>query len=644
MDAKAFETYDDVLEILSVHLNDEDYNKLMRIDNRRLHEFIAKYIRLCRPARVKICDDSTEDIKYTREAAIRNREEVPVAMEGHTVHFDGYYDQARDKARTKFLLPPGVDLGPEINAIPRDEGLNEIHELLDGIMEGHELFVKFFCLGPLNSTFAIPCVQLTDSAYVAHSEDLLYRQGYSEFVRLGPRAKFFGFVHSQGELEEAGLGLLVSKNIDKRRIYIDLVDEIIYSVNTQYGGNTIGLKKLAMRLAINRASKEGWLTEHMLIMGIHGPNGRVSYFTGAFPSMCGKTSTAMIEGETIVGDDIAYLRVIDGVVRAVNVESGIFGIIDGINSKDDPIQWKVLNRPGEIIFSNVLVTEDGDVYWNGKDGECPPKGTNYSGEWYRGKRDEDGNLIPPSHKNARFTFRMELLDNVDPNLHDPKGVEITGIIYGGRDSDTWVPVEEAFDWTHGIITKGAALESETTAATLGKEGVRVFNPMSNLDFLSISIGRYITDNLEFGKKAKKQPRIFSVNYFLRDKDGKWLNHKNDKAVWLKWMELRANGDVDAIKTPTGYIPLYEDLKRLFKDVLGKNYSKEDYIKQFTIRIPENLAKIDRIEKIYRDRVQDTPPILFTVLEEQRKRLLEARAKYGDYISPFDLMDKQHSQQ
>lgn len=620
------------ISLLKDRLGEKDYQKITRLNNPKLHQFIAKYIDLCNPTKVFVCTDSAEDIQYIREAAIRNKEEARLAMKGHTVHFDGYYDQARDKEKTKFFVPKGINLGSEINAMDREEGIKEIHSILEDIMVGHELYVKFFCLGPSHSEFTIPCVQLTDSSYVAHSEDLLYRQGYKEFLSMDNYDRFFKFVHSQGELEEAGLGLKVSKNIRKRRVYIDLQDEIIYSANTQYGGNTIGLKKLAMRLGINRASKEGWLTEHMLIMGVNGPGGRISYFTGAFPSMCGKTSTAMIEGETIVGDDIAYLRKIDGKVRAVNVEKGIFGIIEGINSSDDLLQWKALNNNGEIIFSNVLITKDGNVYWNGKDGESPKKGINYSGEWFFGKRDTEGKEILPSHKNARFTFDMEILDNVDPKLDDPQGVEVSGIIYGGRDSDTWVPVEEAFDWVHGIVTKGAALESETTAATLGKEGVRVFNPMSNLDFLSIPIAKYIQDNLNFGANLCNPPRIFSVNYFLKDSNGKFMNHKNDKRIWLKWMELRVHEDVDAIKTPTGFIPRYQDLSRLFKEVFNKDYSKKDYTKQFTVRVPENLAKIDRLKKIYWV-IHNTPQIIFKVLKEQREKLEEARVRYGDYISP-----------
>ncbi len=615
-------------KILKDRLSKENYEKLSAIDNPELHRFVAKYVELCNPDRVFVCTDSPDDIKYIREATTRDGEESRLAIDGHTVHFDNYHDQARDREHTKILVPKGVDLGP-IETMDKAEGLREIHEILKDIMKGHEMYARFFCLGPIGSEFSTLSVQLTDSSFVAHNEDLLYRQAYEEFVQQGGAARFFKFVHSQGELDERK----TSKNLDKRRVYIDLQDETVYSANTQYGGNSIGLKKLAMRLAIDRASKEGWLCEHMLIMGMHGPRGRVTYFTGAFPSLCGKTSTAMLDGETIVGDDIAYLRKNDGEVRTVNVEKGIFGIIQGINSKDDPILWKVLHSPGEIIFSNVLVTENKGVHWVGKDGKVPAKGFNHSGEWWIGKKDAKGKEIPCSHLNARFTLDMKLLDNLDPKLDDPGGVVVGGIVYGGRDSDTSVPVEESFDWVHGIVTKGASLESERTAAVLGEEGAREFNPMSNLDFLSIPIGRYIQDNIDFGIGLKNPPLIFGVNYFLKDKaTGKFLNEVSDKKVWYKWMELRVHGEVGAIRTPTGLIPKYEDLKKLFKEVRGKEYSKDGYAKQFTLRVPEHLARVDRIMKIYR-KVPGTPEAVFKVLEEQRHRLIEARKKYGDYITP-----------
>ena len=621
--------------VLETKLDEKNRKKLLAIDNPELHRFVARYIELCAPREVFVSTGSPEELQFIREQAIIDGEERKLAIEGHTVHFDGYYDQARDRKNTKFLMPKNHKLGLNVlgkggsfGEIEREEGLKEIHSLLRGIMKKNRLYVLFFCLGPTNSEFSIPCVQLTDSSYVAHSENLLYRQGYGEFKRLGRSARFFKFVHSEGELENN-----VSKNVEKRRIYIDLQDETVYSVNTQYGGNTIGLKKLAMRLAIKRASDEGWLTEHMFVMGVHGPDKKPTYLTGAYPSLCGKTSTCMICGETVVGDDIAYIRKIDGKARAVNVERGMFGIIQGINSKDDPILWKALNSPGEIIFSNVLVTEDNRVYWIGKDGPVPEKGINHSGEWTPGKKDAQGNEITPSHKNARFTLEMKLLENMDPRLDDPEGVEIGGIIYGGRDSETWVPVEESFNWEHGVVTKAASLESEATAAVLGREGSREFNPMANLDFLSIPLAKYIENHIKFGAGLKNPPLIFSVNYFLKDKNGRFLNDREDKAVWLKWMVLRVGRKIGAIKTPTGLIPRYEDLKRLFGEVLGKEYSKDDYVAQFTLRIPRHLEKIDRIADIYRTKVPGTPEIVFRILEEQKQRLVDAKRKYGDYVSP-----------
>jgi phosphoenolpyruvate carboxykinase (GTP) len=620
---------DMVIDILKDRLSSNGYEKLSKINNPKLHQFIAEYIELCNPKEVFVSNDTPEDIQYLRKKALENGEESQLAIKGHTVHFDNYYDQGRDKKNTGILIPKGVNLGEAIETKDRDSGLKDIREVLKDIMKGKELYILFFCLGPTNSEFSIPAVQLTDSSYVAHSETLLYRPGYAEIVKQGANARFFKFVHSQGELDERK----TCKNLDKRRIFIDLENDIVYTTNTQYGGNTIGLKKLAMRLAINRGSKEGWLTEHMLVMGIHGPKNRVTYFLGAFPSLCGKTSTAMLDGETIVGDDIAYLRKKDGEVKAVNVEKGMFGIIMGVNSKDDPSQWKALTNPGEVIFSNILVTEDKQVHWIGRDGDIPPKGYNHSGEWGTGKKDAEGKEIKCSHPNARFTLSLDILDNIDPAIDDPKGVVVGGMVYGGRDSDTWVPVEEAFDWVHGIITKGASLESETTAATLGKEGVRAFNPMSNLDFLSIPIGKYVQNNLDFANGLKKLPLIFSVNYFLKDKAGNFLNEKTDKKVWYKWMELRAHNEVDAIETPTGFIPKYEDLKRLFREILKKEYTKEEYNTQFMLRIPENLAKIGRIRNIYQTKVFDTPKILFGILEEQKTRLEQAQQKYGDYITP-----------
>lgn len=610
----------------------DNLEKLSALNNPEVIGFITEYIKLCNPKAVFVRSDSPQDARYVREKAVDSGEEMKLSLPGHTVHFDGYFDQGRDKKNTKYLLPEGMSHAHYLNSIDREAGGSEVKGYLRNIMKDKEMIICFFCLGPVDSDFSLPALQITDSFYVVHSEDILYRSGYEEFKK-NKNKKFFGFVHSAGELAGG-----VSKNIDKKRMYIDLQENIVYSVNTQYAGNTVGLKKLALRLAINKASQEDWLAEHMFIMGIKSKTGEKKYFCGAYPSMCGKTSTAMLEGESIVGDDLAYLKARDGKVFAANVERGIFGIIHDVNSKDDKVLFRALTNQGEVIFSNILVDESKRPFWIGKDARLPHQGINFSGDWFPGKTDEEGEEIPASHKNARYTIGLSALANADENLDNPQGVLVSGFIYGGRDSDISVPVEESFSWNHGIITKAAGLESETTAATLGQEGVRVFNPMSNIDFLSVPLGEYIRMNLEFGEKLEETPLIFSVNYFLRDSQGRFFNEVQDKHAWLKWMRLRVSREVGALITPTGLIPKYEDLKTLFDEVLGKRYSKEDYIQQFTIKIPENLAKIERITNIYKEQ-ENVPEVLFGELKTQEQRLNEFRGKFGDYISPELLKEK-----
>jgi len=616
-------------DLLKQKLSSDNLAKLQALDNQSVVDFIAEYVELCNPKSVFIRTDSPEDIAYIREKTLSLGEEKKLATSGHSYHFDGPLDQARDKKNTRYLIPQGPQMSDYVNSIAKEEGLPEVRNILKEIMKDKEMFVCFFCLGPVNSEFSILAVQITDSSYVVHSEDILYRPGYEQ-IKKDKSKDFFKFVHSAGELQGS-----VSKNVDQRRVYIDLANNLVYSTNTQYAGNTVGLKKLSLRLAIQKASNEGWLAEHMFLMGVDDSEGKKSYFAGAFPSMCGKTSTAMLNGESIVGDDIAYLRERDGKAYSVNVERGIFGIIKDVNPKDDAILFKSLTKEGELIFSNILVTDQGVPFWIGKNKDIPQNGINFSGDWTPEKCDAQGNKITPSHKNARYTIRLSDLENVDENLENPQGVEVKGLIYGGRDSDTSVPVEQAFSWEHGILVKAASLESETTAATLGAEGVRVFNPMSNMDFLSIPLAKYLEINLAFGKKLTKAPLIFSVNYFLRNKQGQFLNAISDKRIWLKWIRLRSDNKVKALLAPTGSIPKYEDLKQLFKQVLDKDYSEAEYREQFTIRIPENLAKIERIRNIYKKQ-KDIPEVLFKQLEAQEQKLKSCQAELGDYIEPSKL--------
>ncbi|MGY5859207.1 MAG: phosphoenolpyruvate carboxykinase (GTP) [Candidatus Thorarchaeota archaeon] len=621
----------DVISTLEKYLSPVGLARLLAIPNQDVHRFVARAIELCEPMKVFVCTDSQEDIDYIRRNAIARGEETELAIDAQSVHFDGFFDQARDKASTKYLVPKGESLGPHIEQKDRDEGLEHLGRRMGGSMHNKKMIIRFFCLGPLDSEFSIPVVQITDSFYVAHSEDLLYRSGYEHFKRHPDDKEIFWMLHSSGKLVQS-----VSIGWQKRGVYIDYMKNAVYSYNTQYAGNTIGLKKPALRLAIRKANREDWLAEHMFLMAVHGPGGRKTYMTGAFPSGCGKTSTSMVPGASIVGDDLSYLKIIDEKVRAVNVEQGIFGIIRSVCKKDDPEIWNVLNSTTPAIFSNVLITEEGYPHWLDDGRPMPPRGVNHSGPWWIGKVDENGEEIPMAHKNARYTINLTGLSNLDEALENPDGVEVGGIIYGGRDANTWVPVTQSFSWDHGVITMGASLESKTTAATLGPSGERKFQPFSNMDFLSIPLGQYIKNHLEFGKKVRKQPPIFAVNYFQQDENENYITEKDAKRVWLQWMDLRIHGEVDAIRTPTGFIPIYDDLKNLFKEHLNQDYSHEDYVTQFTIRVLELLEKIDRIETLYRETVPDTPEELYKLLAEQRDRLKEAQAAYGNHISPEEF--------
>lgn len=609
-------------------LNDANREKIDALKNPKAAQVIEKYINLCRPSKVTVITDSDDDISYVRNLSISNGEEIKLNMNGHTVHFDGINDQGRDTRNTKILITQDMNLSEGLNPMDREEGLREVHSLLEGIMEGREMLIRFFCLGPLNSRFSISALQITDSAYVAHSEDILYRAGYEQFKKLNGSSDFFYFVHSSGEIDERGN----SKNIQNRRVYTDILEGSVFTVNNQYAGNSVGLKKLALRLAIYKSNNEDWLTEHMFIMGVR-PEGknRTTYFTGAYPSACGKTSTAMIPGQLIVGDDIAYIREgADGHACAVNIEQGIFGIIEDVNPIDDPVIYKTLTTPRELIFSNVLV-KDGAPYWLGMGKELPEEGVNFSGPWKKGNTDSTGKEILPAHKNARYTVSLSELENVDPALNNPDGVAVKGFIYGGRDSDTSVPVYQSFDWDHGVFI-GSSIESETTAATIGQAGIRTSSPMANMEFLTVPLGKYLNNHFKFGAKLKNPPLVFATNYFLKE-NRSFINDKIDKKVWIMWMEGRAHGEYDAVRTPIGFIPKFHDIKKLFKDIFNREITEEFFDKLFSIRVTKYLDKMDRIEKIYRseDMVSEK---LFEILGNIRNELKRAKSEHGmDEIPP-----------
>ncbi|HPA10262.1 MAG TPA: phosphoenolpyruvate carboxykinase (GTP) [Treponemataceae bacterium] len=623
--------YDEVLQGL---MDDKSFSKLAALKNEKVMEFLGTFAEHCEPASIYVCDDSKEDNLYVRKQALEKGEEFPMANSEQTIHWDGYGDQARDKKNTKFMVyKENLDRMKSLNSVEYEEGLAEIMTISKGIMKGKDVVVLFFSEGPTESPFTIPCIQFTDSWYVAHSEMILYRTAYSHFLKMkdGEKGNFFRFVHSAGELDERGC----TKNLDKRRIYMDTQNNIVYSMNDQYAGNSVGLKKHSMRLAINKSGKEGWLCEHMFVMAaVDNEKKRKTYFCGAYPSACGKTSTAMIPGEQIVGDDIAYFRNINGEFRAVNVEFGMFGIIKDVNAKDDPLIFENLMKNQEVIFSNVLQGPDKKPYWLGMGVEAPAEGKNHFGNWKKGIKDDKGNEVGVAHGNARYTMRLDYLANIDKGGFEGKeGVKVEGILYGGRDSDTTVPVEESPSWKDGILLKAATLESETTSATLGAEGVRNPSPMANLDFVSYPLGEYTMNNIKFGEGVKNTPKVFSNNYFMRNKDGNFMTSKLAKKVWLHWAEGRIHGEYESYDTPTGKIPLYKDLKELFKKHLNEDFSEEDYTYLFTFRCTKWIEKLERTKAFYAKMDASTPKEIFEYWDAAIARIGAAREKYGDEIKP-----------
>ncbi len=620
--------------LLKEKMSEESFQKLAALKNEKVMDFVGTFAEHCDPKSIYVCDDSEKDTQYVREQALAKGEEHTLANSKQTIHWDGYGDQARDKKNTRFMVyKENMDKMASLNSIEYEEGLSEIMGIAKGIMKGKDAVVLFYSEGPTQSPFTIPCVQFTDSWYVAHSENILYRTAYSHFLNMKDEEKddFFRFIHSAGELDENGC----SVNLQNRRIYMDTQNNIVYSMNAQYAGNSVGLKKHSMRLAINKSGQEGWLCEHMFVMAaVDKKKNRKTYFCGAYPSACGKTSTAMIPGEQIVGDDIAYFRNINGEFRAVNVEFGMFGIIKDVNEQDDPVIFKNLMLNQEVIFSNVLRGKDNKPYWLGMGVDAPDEGRNHFGEWKKGVKDANGKEVGVAHGNARYTMRLDYLDNIDKAGFEAKdGVKVEGVLYGGRDSDITVPVEESPNWKDGILMKAATLESETTSATLGQEGVRTPSPMANMDFVSYPLGSYTMNNIKFGESVKATPKIFSTNYFMRGKDGNFVTSKLAKKVWLHWAEGRIHGEYEAYDTPTGKIPHYEDLKALFKEHLNEDFSKETYDYLFTFRCTKWTDKLERTKAYYKKMDPNTPKEIFDYWDAAIAKINKAKEKYGDLILP-----------
>jgi len=630
---------DEARALFGVKCDQENLAKLDKIANEEALLKIANAISMTDPDVVFVNTGSDADLQRVREMCLEKGEERPLAMKDHTIHFDLAQEQARIIDRTYYIVNEGEKTSVLAKSILRDEAHQYVKTHMTGIARGMTLLVGFFSRGPIGSPGAIPALEITTSTYVMHSANILYRHVYDRFDEEVQRAgMFFTNVHSEGPNRP--------EDLPNARVFMDRSWLTTYSMFCTYAGNTLLLKKGNHRFAVDLATyyqREEKLSEHMFITGLRDSGGRVTYFAGAAPSGCGKTTTAMT-GTDFVGDDLAQLWIAeDGTLRAINPEKGIFGIVRDVNRESDPYLMKALREEGaEVIWTNVLIDVHGVPYWVGNGEELPKRGVNFQGEWWEGKTDESDQPIPLSHPNSRCTVDNTFIGNYnEAAAEDPDGVEIKVITYSGRDSDTMPPVWVARNPDHGVVI-GASVLSAATATEVGAKGVRR-QPWANEPFIPGPLADYMDSQFVFfnSDKLKVKPIMAGLNYFLthgaRGGEGdKLLGEKRDVKVWLDWLELRAHGDVQAIETPIGYIPKYEDLKELFAGI-GKEYPKELCDKQFALYVDNILARIDLQEEAYR-KEENIPARLFEVYQEQREGLEALRAKYGAVVSVEQLVE------
>ncbi len=641
-------TVEEARALFKARCDQECVAKLSKITNEEALLKIANAISMTDPAEVFVNTGSEADKRRVRIMSMAKGEEHPVAMKDHTIHFDLPQEQARIIDRTYYIVNEDEDTSVMALSLRRDEAYEYIKTHMSGIARGKTLLIGFFSRGPIGAEATIPALEITTSTYVMHSADILYRHVYGaespgQFDEEVERAGlFFTNVHSEGPNRP--------EDLPNARVFMDRSWLTTYSLFCTYAGNTLLLKKGNHRFAVDLATyqqREEKLSEHMFITGMRGPSGRVTYFAGAAPSGCGKTTTAMT-GTDFIGDDLAQLWIAeDGTLRAINPEKGIFGIVRDVNGESDPYLIKALRKEGaEVIWTNVLIDVHGEPYWVGCGDDCPERGVNFQGEWWKGKVDEMGEPIPLSHPNSRCTVDCREISNYNEAMaEDPNGVEVRVITYSGRDSDTMPPVRVAKDADHGVVI-GASILSAATATEVGAKGVRR-QPWANEPFIPGPLADYMDAQFAFfnSDKLAYEPTIAGLNYFLtegaRGGEGtELLGEKRDVKVWLGWLERMAHGDVEVIETPIGFIPRYEDLKELFAKI-DKPYPKELYDKQFALYIDNILARIELQEEAYR-KEKNIPPKLFEIYAEQRKGLEALKKKYGSIVSIEQMMaDPEH---
>lgn len=575
------------------------------LKNQKLNRFIRRAEKLCKPEKVVLIDGSKELYDSLLKQAVSTGEMIPLneqKLPNCFLHRSAVNDVARVEGRTFICCDKREDAGPTNNWMAPDKAYSLLEGIFDGCMKGRTMYVIPYSMGKVGSPFAKTGIEITDSLYVVFSMNIMTRVGSEVLDALGENGDFVEGLHSTAQLDE-----------EKRYICHFPQDNAIWSVNSGYGGNVLlGKKCFALRIASCQARDEGWMAEHMLILGLTKPDGKTRYICAAFPSACGKTNLAMLippEGYmrkgykiTTVGDDIAWLRPgKNGGLYAVNPENGFFGVAPGTNAKSNPNALASTSR--DTIFTNVVQNlDDNTVWWEGL-GEAPENALDWKGQpWNK----DSG--VKGAHPNSRFTAPAKNCPCLSDKFEEPEGVKISAIVFGGRRAKTVPLVYQSKSWEHGVFM-GSVMASETTAAATGAVGVLRRDPMAMLPFCGYNMGDYFAHWLEMGK-IKDAPKIFNVNWFRTDEDEKFLwPGFGDNLRVLDWIIDRCEDNAPADDTPIGYVPRPQDINLegldLSTDSLNEllEIDREQWRKE-TELIEEHYAKFDRLPEALKKELDD----------------------------------------
>ena len=557
-------------------------------DNKMALQWIEEMKAMLNPDNVVWIDGSKEQLDALRAQAVEDGTLIKLDQEklpGCYLHRTAPNDVARVEDRTFICAKTKEAAGPTNNWMDPQEMYAKLTKLYTNSMKGRTMYIIPFIMGPAKSPFSKVGIEITDSIYVVLNMDIMTRVGKIAIEELSEKGDFTKCLHCTADV-----------NPEERYIVQFPEDNTIWSINSAYGGNVLlGKKCFALRIASFLGKNEGWMAEHMLILGLENPQGEVKYVSAAFPSACGKTNLAMLippkelEGYKVwtVGDDIAWLRVgPDGRLWAINPEAGFFGVAPGTSSKTN--KNALLTTMSNTIFTNVALRDDNTVWWEGHDDETPAHCIEWKGEEWTSDSSEKA-----AHPNSRFTAPACQCPCISSEWENPAGVPISAIIFGGRRAKTAPLVYQSFDWNHGVFV-GSTMASETTAAAAGAVGVVRRDPMAMKPFIGYNVGDYFAHWIEMGKKIANPPKIFNTNWFRKNDDGKFLwPGFGDNMRVLLWILDRCDGKVDAVESPIGYLPKKEDL-----NLAGLDISEEDLNELLNVDKEVWLDEVAQIKELY----------------------------------------------